>query len=276
MSPQNCPMGCGHLGIEYVRGQSAATSVWASSPLKILVPRSRGRSVWACLSSFGGGLVAGDEVQITLSQGEQTRCFLTTQAATKVYRNPSGRPCGHQLEAHLGHGAFLALMPDPVQAFKAASYCQRQRFWLAPQSGLVLVDWLSSGRAACGERWAFDRFESRNEIFLTETRVLIDSLLLDPAEGALEGTYRMGRFNCLALVVAIGEPVRGAAADMLAQAANVPAPQKAGLAISASPITDGVLLRLAGENPQEVAWEIRRRLAFASSLLGGDPWCRKF
>jgi len=276
MSPDNCPMGCGHLAIESVGGQSAATSVWAASPLKILVPRARGASVWACLSSFGGGLVAGDEVQITVTQGEQTRCFLTTQASTKIYRNPSGRPCSHRLDARISSGALLVLLPDPVQAFKGASYRQQQTFWLAPQSGLVLVDWLCSGRAARGERWAFHRFESRNEIFLGEKRLLIDFLLLDPAQGALEGSYRMGRFNCLALTVVVGDSLRAAAAELLNDLATVPVVQKARLAISVSPIADGVLLRLVGENPEEVALEIRRRLAFLASFLHEDPWCRKF
>jgi len=55
------------------------------------------------MSSFGGGLVAGDETQVTIKLGEQTRCFLTTQASTKVYRNPFGRPCGHAIHhAHEG------------------------------------------------------------------------------------------------------------------------------------------------------------------------------
>ena len=49
--------GQGRLEIGMVAGQSAVTSVWAASPLKILTPRPWGKAVWAYLSSFGGGLV---------------------------------------------------------------------------------------------------------------------------------------------------------------------------------------------------------------------------
>jgi len=49
------------LTVESVSGQSAVTSVFAQNPLKLLTPRSRGQSVWAYTSSFGGGFVAGDE-----------------------------------------------------------------------------------------------------------------------------------------------------------------------------------------------------------------------
>jgi urease accessory protein len=276
MNPEHCAAGCGHVGIEVVCGQSTATSVWAASPLKILIPRARGSSVWACLSSFGGGLVAGDELALTLKVGEQARCFLTTQASTKVYRNPSGKPCSHQLRAQLGRGSLLALIPDPVQAFPGSRYRQQQTFSLGPESGLVLVDWLCSGRAARGERWAFRTFQSRNEILLGETRVLLDSLLLDRAQGPLENCYRMGRFNCLALVVIIGEPFWAAAARALEEIAATPLPRHARLVVSASPIAQGALIRLAGESGEEVAWEIRRRLAFLSDFLGDDPWRRKY
>jgi hypothetical protein len=124
--------GRGHLGVELISGQSALTSSWASSPLKILVPRPRGPSVWAYFSSFGGGLVAGDETSVTLDIGEQSRCFISTQASTKVYRNLESRPCGHQLAATLGANSLLVFAPDPVQAFAGSSYAQRQTFHLAP------------------------------------------------------------------------------------------------------------------------------------------------
>ena len=175
----------GDLAVEMVSGQSAATSVCASSPLKILVPRPRGQSVWAYLSSFGGGLVAGDETNLTVTLAPHTRCFLSTQASTKVYRNPDGRPCSHRLHATVGEGAVLVLAPDPVQAFAGSSYVQRQEFQLATGSGLVMVDWFGSGRAACGERWEFDRYQSRNDVLIGGKRVLVDALVAGlPNEGS--------------------------------------------------------------------------------------------
>ena len=268
--------GTGHLGVEVVSGESAVTSVRASSPLQLLVPRPRGRSVWAYLSSLGGGLVAGDETRLSLRLGAGTRCLVSTQASTKVYRNPAGRPCGHQLAASLGAGAVLVLAPDPVQAFAGSSYTQRQAFHLAPDSGLVLLDWLCSGRSARGERWAFTRFRSRNEIFLGPERLLVDSLLLDPADGPLAAPHRMGRFNCLALLLFVGEPLREAGARLLADVAAQPVTRGAPLVASASPVRGGALLRLAGERVEDVAREVRRHLSGLTDLLGDDPWTRKW
>ncbi|MHB8522318.1 MAG: urease accessory protein UreD [Limisphaerales bacterium] len=274
-APQN-HAGRGHLRVDMVSGQSAVTSAWASSPLKTLIPRPRGASVWAYLGSLGGGLVAGDETSMTLDLREQTCCFVTTQASTKVYRNPDSRPCGHRLRATLAPGARLVLMPDPVQAFAGSCYRQRQEFRLEAGSGLVLVDWLCSGRVAYGERWAFHRFESRNDVFLGTERVFVDSLRLDPMDGPLESPHRLGRFNCLGLVLILGDPLRSASARLLADVEAQPLARRASIVSSASPVQHGAVLRIAGDRVEEVGREIHRHLAFVADLLEDDPWSRKW
>ncbi len=268
--------GAGHLEVNFVSGQSTVTSAYARSPLRFLIPRPRGASVWTYLSSFGGGLVAGDETRLAIKLGAQARCFVTTQASTKVYRNPVGRPCGHAIRASLGGGSQLILVPDPVQAFAGSHYRQSQEFHLEPGSGLVLVDWFCSGRLARGERWAFTRFESRNEVFLGSERLLLDSLLLDPSDGPLDGPHRLGRFNCLALILIVGEPLSEAAGRVLEARASQPIAPRASLVCSFSPVRSGALIRLAGERVEEVAGELHQCLAFLPHLLGDDPWVRKW
>jgi len=264
------------LEVNVISGQSAVTSARASNPLKLLLPRSRGPSVWAFLSSFGGGFVAGDQTSLDLRLGPESRCFLTTQAATKIYRNPRLRPCSHRLSASLEEGSLLVLAPEPIQAFADSTYSQHQEFHLHPAAGLVLVDWLCSGRAARGERWTFKCWQSRNEIFLGGERILLDSLLLDAAQGPLRSAHRMGRFNCLALVVVLGEALAPQAAQILADVAAQPVVPGAPVLFSASPLRHGVLLRIAGERVEEVGREIQRRLGFVPELLQDDPWSRKW
>ena len=276
MTADTVATGNARLEVDVVSGQSAVTSARASNPLKLLVPRSRGPSVWAYLSSFGGGFVAGDETSLEVRVGRNAKCFVTTQALTKIYRNPRLRPCSHRLEALLEEGSLLVLAPDPVQAFTDATYTQRQRFQMDPSAGLVLLDWFCSGRAARGERWAFRRFQSRNEIFLGTERVLLDSLLLDTPQESLRGTHRMGRCNCLALVVVLGESLVTHAAGLLAEVAARPVTAKGPLVVSASPLRHGALLRIAGESVEEVGLEVQRSLGFVPELLQDNPWSRKW
>jgi urease accessory protein len=264
------------LTVEIVSGQSAVTSTESASPIKILIPKSRGASVWACASSFGGGLVAGDQTRIDLTIGSQARCFLGTQASTKIYRNPSRLPCSHKTFARLESKSFLVFAPDPVQAFADSAYSQRQEFHLADGAGLVLVDWFTSGRAARGERWAFNYFQSRNDVFLAGERIFVDSILLDSADGSLGSSHRTGRFNCFAMLLLLGEQLQAAAASLLAEIATRPVERAAPLVCSASPVRSGAVLRVAGESVEQVGQELHHHLKFASALLGDDPWARKW
>ena len=268
--------GNGRLEVELVAGQSAVTSVRALNPLKILTPRSRGPSVWAYTSSFGGGFVAGDEITLDIRVAAGAKCFLSTQASTKVYRNPNSRPCRHTSRAHVAAGAVLVLAPDPVQCFADSIYEQRQQFYLAPEAGLVLVDWLSAGRVARGERWAFTRYHSRNEIFSDTVPVLIDSLLLDPHDGPLDAPERMGRFSCLAMVAIVGEPLKQFAEHLLQSVVAEPVTRRSPLVYAASPLKQGALLRVAGASVEQVGRELARHLGFVGELLKDDPWLRKW
>ena len=275
LSPMAGP-GRGFLEIQSIGGQSTVTSTWARSPLRILTPRFRGQSVWTYLSSFGGGMVAGDEMFLTLNLGQGTRCFLTTQSSTKVYCNPTRRTCSQSLRATLGSDSCLVLAPDPVQAFAGSSYSQFQQFHLEPGSGLVLVDWLCSGRLARGERWAFSRFESRTEVFLNSEKILLDSLLLDPSHGKLDGQHRLGRFNSLAAILILGEPLRDAATRALERVAEFKVTPRSSLLCSVSPVRGGALIRLASERLEEMTRQIRLWLDFVPALLGDNPWARKW
>jgi len=264
------------LSVNLVFNQSTVTEAFATNPMKLLTPRARGQSIWAYTSSFGGGLVAGDQTQVELKLGPETRCFLGTQASTKVYRNPASLPCGHETHARVEGGSALIFAPDPVQAFAEASYTQHQEFDLAPDANLALLDWMSSGRAACGERWMFDHFSSRNVIHIGGETVFLDALKLDAEDGSLSAPHRTGRFNCLGMLLLIGPALRSAAERLLAAIGARPVERQGELVVSASPVRDGAVLRFAGTSVEAVGRELHHHLAPAVELLGDDPWERKW
>jgi urease accessory protein len=138
------------------------------------------------------------------------------------------------------------------------------------------VDWFTSGRAARGERWAFDHFQSRNDVFLDGRRIFVDSIVLNSDHGILKSPHRTGRFNCFALLLLIGEPMREAAAKLITEIGSRPVERAAMLLCSASPVHDGAVLRLAGEDVESVSRELKRHLAFLADFLGDDPWARKW
>lgn len=66
---------------------------------------------------------------------------------------------------HIASGAALWLGADPVQPFAGSRYAQTQIFEVEPGGSVGLVDWVTEGRSARGERWAMDGWRGKNEIW---------------------------------------------------------------------------------------------------------------
>ena len=268
--------GTGHLIIEHVSGSSAVTSAEARAPLKILTPRPRGQSVWAYISNFGGGLLPGDELDVTINVGESASCFLGTQSSTKIFRSGPKGVVQNRLAAEVAPSALLVYAPDVAQSFATSRFQQRQTIRLANEtSSLIFLDWYSSGRAARGERWAFSEYSSRTEIFINNERIFLDSVHLQ-SEPESELQARMGRANCVATVAVVGESLRQHSSALLDEVSAIPITKRAPVIIVASAIPNGVILRAAGISVEAIAREIFPRLSFIAPMLGDNPFHRKW
>jgi urease accessory protein len=238
-----------------------------------LTPRSHGHAAWVYTSSYGGGLLGGDVTQLSVRVGPRAAAFLSSQASTKVYR--SDRIATLELSAHVAADALLVVWPDPVVCFAGSSYRQAQQFEVDGSGTLVAVDWMTSGRRAAGERWRFDRYETRTRVQLGGRLVLADGVLLSAGEGALES--RMGRFDVLANVAMVGRSLDARFVDLLARSAGRAIDRRADLLLSAAPLGEhGCILRVAGRSVQDVGGALADHLSFVTDLLGDDPWARKW
>jgi urease accessory protein len=252
-----------------VRGKTVLTRAAAASPLRLLHPKNSGTAAWVYAATYGGGLLGGDMIALDVAAGPGTAAMLSTQASTKVYRAEA--PAGQRLQARVGAGALLVLLPDPVTPFAASRYTQEQHIDLTSSATLVAVDWMTAGRMSSGERWAFTSYASRTWLRRDGRVILHDATVLDGDVAA-----RMRRFNCLAWAVAVGPAVRAAAARLAGALGDAPVPRRADVLLSAAPLEDdGVLLRAAGTSAQQVGAVLKQHLNFVPALLGDDPWSVK-
>jgi urease accessory protein len=267
------PAGTGVLEIARSGGRSVVRRAFATSPLRLLTPRNHGSAAWIYTASYGGGLVNGDALHLTIDVAPESAALVSTQSATKVYRSPQGTSM--RLDARVGARGLLVVAPDPVVCFAGSTCRQAQHVELGPDAGLVLLDWLSSGRRAAGERWAFDRYTSRTTIRYEGRIVFFDGVELSSRDGDLAD--RMGRFESVAVVAAVGPRLRSYRERLLAEVAEAPVVRHADMLISASPLgCEGVVVRIAGTSVEAVGDAIRKRLGFVPLLLGDDPWARKW
>jgi urease accessory protein len=268
-------IGKGFLKTSLVDGRTAITRAQATNPLKLLCPRGR-EAAWVYATTYGGGLVAGDVIDLDVKIADDTSCVLTTQASTKVYKSPYGKMAQQLTQGTVGNGALLVIAPDPISCFADARYQQEQRLDVATEGNLVLVDWLTSGRRARGECWKFAHYSSRIEISLGDHCIFLDSIRLDPADGPLISPFRLGRFHCMALLVIVGPLYEQQRAAILEEISKLPIDPGSSLIQAASEIPHGMVLRIMGTDTEQVGRLLQRRLAFLSERLGGEPWSRKW
>ena len=141
-------------------------------PLKLISPSpsSNQPSVLVFLLSYGGGLVGGDAVNLSIHVKSEARLSIVTQGHTKIFKSASPDIVTKQtLQVEIDDAAALCLLPDPVQPFQDSVYIQTQIFKLKEQASLFLLDWVTQGRTARGENWDLIKWTGRNEVWLAGT-----------------------------------------------------------------------------------------------------------
>ena len=271
-APTRAP-GSGALRIARVGSTSVVTVAQATSPLRWLTPRNHGGAAWVFASTYGGGLVDGDAVSIEVAIGRDACAMLSTQASTKIYR--SARGTSLVLRAGVEPGALLVVLPDPNVCFAGSSYTQTQCFSLAEGASLVYLDWMTSGRRARGERWAFHGYRSRLSIDYAGQLICHDAVTLSSTDMPLSD--RFGRFDVWATLAIVGERLRDDWTQALEMIANRPLAPQADRLMAGAPIGDvGTLIRVAGRSAEDVGHAVRQLLTFLPRLLGDNPWARKW
>ncbi|PVH97535.1 UreD-domain-containing protein [Periconia macrospinosa] len=138
------------------------------------------------LLTYGGGIVAGDGIDLSVSLDRYTRLILLTQGSTKIFKTPDPKLVSSQhMTVRLHLGSALVYLPDPVQPFAHTSFSQSQIYHLEDvQVNLCVCDWVTSGRSARGEDWDIYEYRSRNEVWSSgknakKKLLLRDNLILD-------------------------------------------------------------------------------------------------
>ena len=264
--------GHGRFTVERTKGRSVVRRAYATSPLRLLTPKNHGHAAWVYTSSYGGGLVDGDDIAVEASVGSGATAFLSTQSATKVYRSPRGTRVA--LDADVGEGGLLVVAPDAVICFAGSRYRQTQRVTVAAGGGLVLVDWMTSGRRESGERRVFEEYVSRTVVRLEGRLVVHDAVALRASDGRLAD--RFGRYDVLAVAVLIGRGLADEIERLDARVRPMPVERRADRLVAFAPVEPGGVLRIAGRTVEEVDDVLRDLLGFVPRLLGDSPWARKW
>ena len=267
----------GEIDCRLVEGNAALVRCCSRAPLKFLTPNPVGRAASVVMSSFGGGLVAGDEVSVVANVQRDAACILSTQSAGKAYRS-DGRTSSQSLDATIAEGALLAVLPDPLCCFADARFAQRQTFELSARANLVWLDCFTSGRWARGERWAFRSLQSRTDIRIDGQIVLRETIRLDHTLHTIEDPMRVGGYDCYATLAIVGPQLHAMADAAERLIAALPADRTTTQQLVSCTRLDehGVIVRVLGQASQSVLHTLRPIVASLADVIGADPWSRKW
>jgi urease accessory protein len=113
------------------------------------------------------------------------------------------------------------------------------------------------------------------QILVDGRLVVHDAVALRAADGSIAA--RLGRFDVLALVVVLGDDLRATSAAIVTQVQRAPVTRRDDLLIAAASVgSGGCLLRVAGRSVEQVGQVLREYLAIVPSMLGDNPWARKW
>lgn len=250
----------------------------ADSPLVLLAPRPAGPAAWVVTGSLGGGLVRGDRLRLVVDVDDEARLCVTSQASTKVYRGRAAgsggvvSPSSMELEATVGDRGLLAIVPAPVTCFEDAAYTQRVAVRLGRDASLVLLDTITAGRSARGERWSAHHLASSIVVDDADGRLVTERLVLDPSDGPIAA--RLGRFDAVVTLLLLGPACVDLAARALDALARAPIDPGADVVEIASPIRGGALIRIVATRVERAMAATRRHLAGLDTLVGAEVLAR--
>ena len=265
--------GHGSVVARHEGGRTVLSKVHATSPLRFLRPTFPGtRAATVCLLTFGGGLVDGDAIDVDLRVEAGATLVVFTQATTKAFRGSSRQTIRADVQG------TLVFLPDPVACFAGSRFRQRVDITLHGEGSAVTLDGFTSGRAAFGDRWAFDGLDLATTVRRDDAILVRDALRLDRDDGSIAA--RLERFEAFATVLAVGPRVAPVAASILAGSivsdALVASPSPLPSPLPGSPLPpSGAIARIAATSPARALAEARARLRNLADIDVVDPFASR-
>jgi len=202
--------------------------------------------------------------------------------------------CTQTLYAEIEPDGLLAIVPHAVTCYADARFRQRQVVQMRHNANLILVDWLTSGRMARGEEWAFESYETSNDIFICNQLLVHEAIRLSIHDGSPSLAEKMRGYNAMATIIILGPALIEHATRILKDIGNlkVKASKEIPLLCTASPIHKreanmaatssssvseahviGAIVKIAARKTSQVIEAMHKHLnQLWNDTIGDDPY----
>lgn len=135
----------------------------------------------------GGGLVEGERYVSAFALPARAHAVVATQAPTCVFKCEHGRVSVQESRIEVGEGATFEFYQDPLIPYEHARLRQTTAIELAAGARCLVFDGVSGGWSPDGEPFRYGDLLLSTEVRRQGRIQLVDRLLLEPGEVALEG-----------------------------------------------------------------------------------------
>jgi urease accessory protein len=260
------------------QGERTSHQGGATAPLKL--QRAFQQTSGHCelpLLHTAGGLVGGDQLQISAALEAGSRALLTSVAAQKVYgtvgrlrQRPEGSWAEQELQFQLAAGSDLEWLPQELVLYADGLFAQRLEVELAESASFLTAEIVRLGRTADQEQLGAGRWRSSLSIHRQTARgprwELVDRLELTGA--ALQGVHGMGSEPVFgSLVWAAPAPLDAATLATLLERGRA---ARAGLAgeMACGALEQGIVARYRGPSSQAARYWFSRLWRLSRELRG--------
>uniref|UniRef100_UPI002FDD350D urease accessory protein UreD n=1 Tax=Ohtaekwangia sp. TaxID=2066019 RepID=UPI002FDD350D len=192
-----------NIEIASVKDKSRLISCVNVHPLKILNPQPHETTCHVVLSNYGGGMVAGDIIQLRICAYDNSKLFIGSQANSRIFKSEDQRDCKQNVVGTVKDNAVVVLFPEPLVLHEKSSFRQTQRWDLSTNSLLVVADWFNSGRSDNNEYFLFRSLQNEIRITVQGKLALVDRFAFNPATDVANASANFSEFHsCLSLYIA--------------------------------------------------------------------------
>jgi urease accessory protein len=148
-----------------------------------------------------GGVVGGDELEITANVGKAAQVQVTTPGAAKWYK-ANGHVSHQNIRLNVGAGGSLEWVPQETIFFDNADLVLDHQVRLEKDANYIGCEILCFGRTASGESFNGGRIRQRTRIYRDGKLIWLEQIRLLGGSPAMKGPLALaGRTVCATLIL---------------------------------------------------------------------------
>ncbi len=167
----------------------------------------RSKKAHIYLMSSAGGMLQGDILKININARKNTETYITTQAATKIYKSEN-RASNQDVKIVVENNSILEYLPKQIIPHKHAKFVQNVDIEIDSSSILIFSEIISAGRIAYGEKFDFDSVKLRLNCTDNHCNLLFsESVNLEPTNKKIKLNLLFGNQNFYSTIYIISQKI---------------------------------------------------------------------